>query len=348
MEMSAPVQSIPGVRPPAHGEGMAPGRGPVDDFLIARNPEEGSSLPFLVRVPLGPDGIVLKVRETWPRTAKVYCHPAQWPDDPAIIERVAVRSCRRRGAAIDLVLDRGRENRSQFVFTHARGREMIFWQTARTARQARPGVSVPSRRASGQVLDILVDTHERYPWRFTRQQATTTRRALPAGDYAVEVDGRVVAAVERKSLADLVATLTGGRLRSLLAALADVPRAAVVVEDRYSAVFKLQHVRPAVVLEGLAEAQVRFPEVPIMFCETRALAQEWTYRFLGAALVELGSEDLAAARAAALPTAGPVPPAPPTPQQIREWAWSTGREVSPRGRIPNAVRAAYEAAQRPS
>jgi hypothetical protein len=38
------------------------------------------------------------------------------------------------------------------------------------------------------------------------------------------------------------------------------------------------------VAEMLAGAQVRYPNVPIVFCETRALAQEWAYRFLGAAL----------------------------------------------------------------
>ena len=76
------------------------------------------------------------------------------------------------------------ENRSQFVFTRARGREVIFWQSARTAKQARPAVSTPTRRASGLVLEILVDSHERYPWKFSAQQATTRRQALPAGDYA--------------------------------------------------------------------------------------------------------------------------------------------------------------------
>jgi len=47
----------------------------MDDFVVARNPEEGSTLPFLIRLPLGTDGVVLKVRDTWPRTAKVYCPP---------------------------------------------------------------------------------------------------------------------------------------------------------------------------------------------------------------------------------------------------------------------------------
>jgi hypothetical protein len=255
------------------------------EFVIARNPDPDSSLPFLLRLPLGAAGVALKVRETWPRTAKVYCHRADdWPDELDVIERVPVRSCVRRGAAIDLVLDRGRENRSQFVFTQARGREVIFWQSARTNKQARPRVAVPTARAAGQVLEILVDSHERYPWTFTKQQAITSRRALIAGDYAVSVDDQIVAAVERKSLADLVATLTSGKLRYLLADLAVVPRAAVVVEDRWSAVFKLERVRPSIVAEGLAEAQVRFPSIPIVFCETRPLAQEWAYRFLGAAI----------------------------------------------------------------
>ncbi len=319
----------------------------VDDFVIARNPEADSTLPYLIRLPLGPDGIVLKARDTWPRTAKVYCHPAVgWPATPEVIERVPVRSCTRRGAAIDLVLDRGRENRSQIVFAKARGRDVIFWQSARTTRQARPNVSVPTQRAAGRVLDILVDSHERYPWRFNGQQATTTRRALPVGDYGIEVDGTLVASVERKSLADLVATMTGGKLRYLLAALSDVPRSALVVEDRYSAVFKLERVRPAVVAEGLAEAQVRFPDVPIVFCETRPLAQEWAYRFLGAALEHHLTDAPAGELASGLPMAEPLEPAPPSTATIRAWAIDQGIAVAAKGRLRPEVVAAFEAAHR--
>jgi hypothetical protein len=314
----------------------------VDDFVIARNPQEDSTLPYLVRLPLASGAVVLKVRDTWPRTAKVYCHPAsEWPGEPDVVERVAVRSCTRRGAAIDLVLDRGRENRSQFVFARARGREVIFWQSARTNKQARPNVSLPTQRASGRVLDIVVDSHEQYAWKFSAHQASTRRSALAAGDYGVEVDGILVASVERKSLPDLVTTLTTGKLRYLLAALADLPRGAVVIEDRYSAVFKSTFVRPAVIAEGLAEAQVRFPSVPIVFCETRPLAQEWTYRFLGAALehhLTLGGAD---ARAADLPLAGPLAPREPTATEIRAWARAAGHEVSDRGRIPANIKQLY-------
>ncbi len=258
----------------------------IDEFLIARNPDPGSTLPYLLRIPVGREPMVVRARDTWPRTAKIYCHPGdEWPENPDIVETVAVKSCMRRGNAIDLILDRGKENRSMFVFAKAHGRDVIFWQSARTAKQARPNISIPTARASGQLMTVICDSHERYAWKFSHQQVTTEKRALEAGDYAVAVDGSIVAVVERKSLADFVSTLTTGKLRYLMAALAASPKAALVIEERYSEVFKLDRVRPAVVADGIAEAQVRFPNVTIVFAENRALAQEWTYRFFGAALL---------------------------------------------------------------
>jgi hypothetical protein len=333
----------------------------MEEFVIARNPDEASSLPYLLRIPLASGAVVLKAKATWPRTSKIYCHPADaWPapDDLDIVERVPVRSCVRRGVAVDLVLDRGRENRSQFVFTTARGREMVFWQSARTAKQARPGVRVPTARASGQELHVLVDTRERYAWRFADQQASTAKRAIPAGDYAVEADGQVVAVVERKSVDDLVSTIVGGKFWMLLAELAAFTgggaegvsgrAAAIVVEDRYSAIFKLRHVRPASIATQLAEAAVRYPAVPIVFAETRQLAQEWTFRFFGAAVEHTLHERVGEARAAELVAAGSVPHRTPTPAEVRTWAAEHGFTVSDRGRIPIEVMRVYLAEHDPS
>jgi hypothetical protein len=258
-------------------------------FEVAANPDPDSTLPFLIRLPL-PDGeLVLKARDSWPRTAKVYCHRAEnWPREPELVERVPIRCCQRRGVAIDLVLDRPRENRSQLVFTRIQGgREGIFWQSARTTRQARPGIRVPRRRAAELAhLTILVDTRERYPYKFTQQQASTEHRALPAGDYGIAHDEQIIAVVERKSLDDLVRRVIDGQLTYALADMASLPRAAVVVADRYSNLFKLEHTKPGFVIEMLAALSVRYPTVPIHFCETRPLAEEWTYRFLGAALAQ--------------------------------------------------------------
>lgn len=314
--------------------------------MIARNPDPDSALPWLLRVPLG-DGILLKARETWPRTSKVYCHRVDaWPEDAEIVERVPVRSCVRRGAAIDLVLDRSRENRSQLVITQIRGgRQAIFWQTARTAKQARPRVSLPTARGAGQVeLGIVVDSHERYAYRFPGRSVSLRKAALPAGDYGVVRDGAVLAVVERKSLADLVSTLTGGRLKYQLTELATVPRAAIVVEDRYAAVYRLDRVRPAVVADGLAECQVAFPTVPVVFADSRKLAEEWTYRFLAAAAAGATLDEGGLAVVTSLATPPPLPPAPASTAEVRAWAVAHGHAVSDRGRIPARVRAAYEEA----
>ncbi|MFP5334187.1 MAG: ERCC4 domain-containing protein [Actinomycetes bacterium] len=308
------------------------------ELVIARNPDEGSSLPYLLRLPLG-RGMVFRVRDTWPRTTAVYCHlvpESEWPVEPDVVERVPLRSCVRRGAAIDLVLDRGRENRSQIVFTRARGREVVFWQSARTRKKARPDVRTPTARAAGlATLEVVVDSHERYPYRFASQQVTVSRRALPCGDYGTVVGGRLVASVERKSLPDLVSSLTSGRLGHAMGELAALPRAAVVVEDRYSQVFAQTHVRPAVVADGLAELQVRWPGVPVVFCETRSLAEEWTYRYLAAA------HQWAASEPAVLAVTGldddPLAAAPSSPEpstaEVRAWAVAAGIAVSDRGRL---------------
>jgi hypothetical protein len=310
----------------------------VDELVIASNPDPDSRLPYVIRVPYG-NGLVFRAGDTWPRTKAVYCHPLEeWPAGAEVLERVPVKSCQRRGAAVDLVLDRGRENRSQFVFTTARGRDVVFWQGPRTRKQARPGVRTPTARAAGiRGLEIVVDSHERYAYRFAGQQVNTVKRPLRAGDYGVEHDGRLLAAVERKSLADLIGSLTSGKLKYALGELAALPRAAIVVEDRYSQVFKLDRVRPAVVADGLAELQVHYPSVPIVFCESRQLAEEWTYRYLAAAYArELDHTDTAARTAAAEPVASLA--------EIRAWARARGLAVADRGRIAADILAAYHAA----
>jgi hypothetical protein len=276
---------------------------PKATFIVARKPDADSTLPYLVRLPLGSGELILKTRDSWPRTAKVYCHRAEtWPEDAQIIEEVPVRSCTRRGVAIDLVLDRARENRSQFVFTRLTGgREGIFWQSARTTRKARPAYRLPIGRPAGlDGIHILIDSRERYPYRFTRRHATTERRALPAGDYGVALSDEIVAVVERNTVADLAGRLVDGQLAYALAELATVPRAALVVEDRYADLLNNPRVRPGFLADQLAAATVRYPEVAIAFCDTRPLAEEWTYRFLAATLTYLRAEQETTA-----PTASP-------------------------------------------
>jgi hypothetical protein len=115
--------------------------------------------------------------------------------------------------------------------------------------------------------------------------------------------------VERKALADLGGAPNNGTLVFELAKLAEAPRAAVVVEDRYGNPLKHAYAPAGFLPDMLARVQVRYPEIPIVFLETRALAEEWTFRYLGAALAEYESERHAGSgfRAAELPLDAPGP-----------------------------------------
>jgi hypothetical protein len=226
----------------------------------------------------------------------VFCYRTdveEWPAAPDLVEDLAVVECVRRGVAVDLVVDRPRENRSQFVFTKlASGQPAIFWQSRKVVGTARPGARIPGRRASGiRDLEILVDSRERYAYRFAKQQTAVTVTALEAGDYGVRgVDGSLLAAVERKALGDLASSLNNGTLAFELAKLAQVPRAAIVVEDRYSSLVKHAYGPAGFLPDLLARVAVRYPSIPVLFLETRALAEEWTFRYLGAALAESEAE----------------------------------------------------------
>lgn len=259
-----------------------------DSFLVARNPDTESKLPFLLAIPID-GGLFLKARESWPRSARVYCHPLNegWPNEPEILERVAIKVCRRRGAAIDLVLDRPQLARSQFVFTEVRGRPAIFWQTQKTARAANPGARVPRRRTIS-ALTIVVDTRERYPFRFSGREVETLRAALAAGDYAVGEVGNPIAVVERKTLENFVTCLSDGTMSFQMQRLGETPLAAVVVEGRYSELFRLQHVDPGWIADVLSRLNARYPDIQVTFADSRKFAEEWTYRFLASAAGDAG------------------------------------------------------------
>ena len=63
------------------------------ELLIAHNPDPDSSLPLLLRVPLGGAGLVFATKGSWPRETALYCHPLPahaWPAE-------ALLRCGRKG-----------------------------------------------------------------------------------------------------------------------------------------------------------------------------------------------------------------------------------------------------------
>jgi hypothetical protein len=57
--------------------------------------------------------------------------------------------------------------------------------------------------------------------------------------------------------------------------------------------FKLKHVSGAWLAEMLARLQMRYPEVQVVFADSRKFAEEWCYRFLAAALADSVGSDVA-------------------------------------------------------
>jgi hypothetical protein len=95
----------------------------------------------------------------------------------------------------------------------------------------------------------------------------------------------------------------------------------------------------SVAAERLAEIQAQFPAVPIVFCETRPLAEQWTYRWLGACQYELelvaGTSALEESFSRALEAYATATPIRPKPAAIRAWARQAGLAVAEKG--PNST-----------
>ncbi|MCE0539356.1 hypothetical protein LWF15_28045 [Kineosporia rhizophila] len=189
-----------------------------------------------------------------------------WPADAQEVERIALRACTKRGAAIDIAADRAREHRSQI-----------------------------------------------------------------AGDAGGRLSGAQVDG-------DFVGSLTSGRLRYALAEIATLPRAAMVVEEPYSKVFAQERLRPALVADGLAEVQIAWPSIPIVFCDNRKMAEEWTYRWLAAARSWAENE----LEVPPEPAAGETEP---STKELRGWARAQGMDVPDRGRLRPELLVAWRAAQ---
>ena len=71
--------------------------------------------------------------------------------------------------------------------------------------------------------------------------------------------------------------------------LAESGRAAVVVEGNYPDLFRTQPGRGSWLADMLGRLAVRHSEVPIIFAGSRKFAEEWAYRFLGAAVGDAGA-----------------------------------------------------------
>ena len=143
---------------------------------------------------------------------------------------------------------------------------------------------------------ILIDHREKAPFTFAGILGDADQKRRPlvvamqmrhlaTGDYTVEgLEGQV--AVERKSLADLYATLgqCRARFQRELHRLAAYRFAAVVVEADWPTVLqsppRRSRLNPKTVYRSVIAWQQRFPNTHWWLCSTRAFAEVTTFRIL--------------------------------------------------------------------
>lgn len=256
---------------------------------------------YVLRAP-GPDGeVVLASAVAWPDDGPVACRVlAGWPSDARAIDEVVVVAARRHGPTVDLVLDRHVRGWCQLTVGPAtvddRGSfvgddEVVWWQDAAAIAAAPPRQRMATARERGvDSLTVVVDTREQSPWDFDGFPVEVVSAKLDAGDYAVLLDGSPVAVVERKKRSDFASGLMRGRALPQLAALASLPRAAVVVEASYATVLRSRRIARARMADLVATAQASYPTVPTVFAGSRDAAQEWSWHFLAAGLAHARAE----------------------------------------------------------
>lgn len=268
--------------------------------------EQTDNARFPWRIRIEQDGralLCVRAQDRWPGAGRqVFClRELEAPEAPfAEVERVPVRHLARLGRKLSVTLDRAQRKRCEFLRLEKQRKdgsgsyEQIFFRTEQALRQHRS-----AKRAELTVtdaIDVLIDSRERYPWRFPG--ARITRRALPVGDYALSVGDRLIAIVERKTRANLLhdfAELKG--LQQQLAELAAWPHAALVVEAQYADFSNPRHIDPwpaAHLQRVLGELPALFPGVQLVFAGNRKLANLWTQRYLAACAARLqqGQPDL--------------------------------------------------------
>ena len=258
--------------------------------------------------------LALRTQDRWPGSAgHIFCLREEgriWLPPTGELERVAVVAMERFGKRLSLVLDRSRKKRCDFLFLvkpykeQEGSYEQIFWRTQEALRQRRPRSKL-STYVSPQ-LSILADSRERYGWSFPEENSR--RKALAVGDYALEVEGELVAVVERKTLPNLLAEF--GRMavfHQQLAELGSYPARALVIEAAYADFFNLEKVRPyspTFVAKAVAELQAFHPGLPVIFAGSRKLAREWVLRFFQAVRANLADDSHPAIRQALAVAAG--------------------------------------------
>lgn len=257
-------------------------------FLVTLTAADGRSMRFFSKQPWPPAGGNLFVKRL--------AADAVITDALEDVESCRILDVRRESSekaiSISVVLDRQLRKRCSFLLVMKDGEEVAYFRTESGIKAHRSqGYIQPT---SLQLSDeVVIDSRERYAWTFNAEQMR--REALPAGDYALRIKGRIEAVIERKTLTNLLANLSALEAYHVhLQELATFPIAALVVEANYADLGNPKKVKPmaaARCLKAMAALHARHPSLQVIFAGSRKQANVWaTHLFAAAAARARGAD----------------------------------------------------------
>jgi len=257
---------------------------------------QNDRFPYRLQIIIGDKSwLVLRTQDHWPAAGRhIFCLREEEPptSDETLeeIERVDIIAINERGRRTSIVLDRKRYKRCDFLFLKkaykdrpGENYEQIFWLTQRSIEQHRPVFKLVSRKSNTEMV-VRIHSNEKYPWRFP--STVTERGTISAGDYALIDRNKMLAVVERKTLDNLLADFGAMPvLHQRLAELAVYDNHALVIEAPYAdflSLRKVHHYTPGFCAKAIAEFYALHPQLRIVFCANRKVANEWTRHFFAA------------------------------------------------------------------
>ena len=240
--------------------------------------------------------LCLLTQDKWPGSSgNIFCLRAESKEDLMIgniIEEVPVVFVKRTGKRLTVLLDRASKKRCEFLFVRKKYKtksgdyEQIFFRTQQGIHQHRSkgNLSLQPKQID---LEVIIDSNERYPWRFGTHN--TERQNLPVGDYALMVDHEIHALVERKTFDNMLSDIARIQvLHQQFTELSTYRHAAIVIEAQYGDFLSTERIGKwqSVAHMGrvFAEISVLHPNLPIIFAGNRKQANHWTLRFFEAVL----------------------------------------------------------------
>ena len=264
----------------------------MDDTLWILKKTDNKKFPYKLYIKKGEEVLLsLAVGDRWPGArGHIFClrsEPALFENEEEI-ERVKVLSLQRYGKRLAVILDRSINKRCDFLFLtkmYKNGEgmyEQIFWRTQKGLTERKPRVKLTAQGESD--IHVLIDTQERYGWKFT--DCTVEKKSLPAGDYGLLTEEGIIAVVERKTYDNMLNGFADIHiLHQKLGEMESYRHAALIIEANYSDFLnadKIRYYKPSFAAKVIGELYTLHPDVQIVFAGNRKLANEWTLRFFKA------------------------------------------------------------------